>query len=91
MSKSIIDYLKEVPDPRGARGSRDDLWQILLIIIMGIMSGYKGYRELERFVERHRRTLIKLLALKQGTAPSYSTLRRMMIDVDYTDLNIGFI
>ena len=25
MSKSIIDYLKEVPDPRGAQGSRDDL------------------------------------------------------------------
>ncbi len=79
MSKSIIDYLNEVPDPRRAQGSRDDLWQILLIIIMGIMSGYKGYRGLDRFVERHRCTLIKLLALKQGTAPSYSTLRRMMI------------
>jgi len=24
MSKSIIDYLKEVPDPRGAQGSRDE-------------------------------------------------------------------
>ena len=59
MSKSIIDYLKEVPDPRGAQGSRDDLWQILLIIIMGIMSGYKGYRGLDRFVERHRRTLVQ--------------------------------
>jgi predicted transposase YbfD/YdcC len=90
MSKSIIDYLKEVPDPREAQGSRDDLWQILLIIIMGIMSGYKGYRGLDRFVERHRRTLIKLLALKQGTAPSYSTLRRMMIDVDYAKLNSAF-
>ena len=90
MSKSIIDYLKEVPDPRGAQGSRDDLWQILLIIIMGIMSGHKDYRPLERFVERHRRTLIKLLALKHGTVPSYSTLRRMMIDVDYAKLNSAF-
>jgi predicted transposase YbfD/YdcC len=90
MSKSIIDYLKEVPDPRGAQGSRDDLWQILLIIIMGIMSGHKDYRPLERFVERHRRSLIKLLALKHGTVPSYSTLRRMMIDVDYAALNSAF-
>ena len=90
MSKSIIDHLKEVPDPRGAQGSRDDLWQILLIIIMGIMSGHKDYRPLERFVERHRRTLIKLLALKHGTVPSYSTLRRMMIDVDYAKLNSAF-
>jgi predicted transposase YbfD/YdcC len=90
MSKSIIEYLKEVPDPRGAQGSRDDLWQILLIIIMGIMSGHKGYRGLDRFVERHRRTLIKILALKQGTAPSYSTMRRMMIDVDYAKLISAF-
>lgn len=90
MSKSLIDYLKEVPDPRGAQGSRDDLWQILLIIIMGIMSGQHGYQGLGRFVERHRRSLIKILGLKQGTAPSYSTLRRIMLDVDYTKLNEAF-
>jgi DDE_Tnp_1-associated len=69
MSKSIVDYLKEVPDPREAQGSRDDLWQILLIIVMGIMSGHYDCRGLERFVERHRRSLIKQLELKQGTAP----------------------
>jgi len=34
-----------VLDPRGAQGSRDDLWQILLIIIMGIMSGHTTYRD----------------------------------------------
>ena len=90
MSKSLVDYLKEVPDPRGNQGSRDDLWQILVIIIMGIMSGQKTYRGLERFVERHRRSLIKLLALKQGTAPSYSTLRRIMLNIDYTKLNSAF-
>jgi predicted transposase YbfD/YdcC len=90
MSKSIVDYLKEVPDPREAQGSRDDLWQILLIIIMGIMSGHNGYRGLERFVERHRRSLIKQLELKQGTAPSYSTLRRIMLNVDYGKLNSAF-
>jgi hypothetical protein len=48
-----------------------------ITIHMGIMSGHKGYRGLDRFVERHRRTQIKLLALKQGRAPSYSTLRRL--------------
>lgn len=90
MSKNIVDYLKEVPDPREAQGSRDDLWQILLIIIMGIMSGKHTYRGLERFVERHRRSLVKQLALKQGTAPSYSTLRRIMIAVDYAKLNSAF-
>jgi hypothetical protein len=53
------------------------------MIIMGIMSGYWGYRGLGRFVERHRRSLIKILAIEKARVPSYSTLRRVMLDLDY--------
>jgi type VI protein secretion system component VasF len=44
--KSLIDYLKEIPDERDANGRRHPLWLILLIMILGIMSGYWGYRGL---------------------------------------------
>ncbi len=90
MSKSLVDYLKEIPDPRKRKGRHHELWQILLIIIMGIMSGNLGYQGLGRFVERHRRNLIKQLGLKQGTVPSYSTMRRIMMEIDYTKLNAIF-
>jgi predicted transposase YbfD/YdcC len=90
MSKSLIDYLKEVPDPRQAKGSRHELWQILLITIMAIMSGSLGYQAIGRFVERHRRSLIKQLSIKQGTVPSYSTIRRAMVNVDFNKLNESF-
>ena len=56
---------------------------ILLIMIMGIMSGYWGYRGLGRFVERHRRQLIKILSIPQARVPSYSTIRRIMMNLDY--------
>jgi predicted transposase YbfD/YdcC len=51
LSKSLIDYLKQVPDERNASGQRHPMWLILLIIIMGMLSGYGGYRSLGRFVE----------------------------------------
>ncbi len=65
MDKSLIDYLKQIPDSRNPHGCRHPLWLVLLIIIMGMMSGYWGYRQLGRFVERHRRALIQLLEIPQ--------------------------
>ena len=55
MDNSLIDYFKQIPDPRKNKGNRHPLWLVLLIMIMGCMSGYWGYRQLGRFVERHRR------------------------------------
>jgi DDE_Tnp_1-associated len=88
--KSLIDYLKSVPDQRHPSGRRHPLWLILLIIIMGIMSGYWGYRGLGTFVERHRRNLIKTLKIPNARVPSYSTIRRVMIGLDYQVLAIAF-
>ena len=62
LEKSLIDYLKQIPDERSSGGRRHPLWLILLIMILGIMSGYWGYRGLGRFVERHRRQLIETLS-----------------------------
>ena len=81
--KSLIDYLKQIPDERKAGGRRHPLWLILLIMILGIMSGYWGYRGLGRFVERHRRQLIETLEIPQARVPSYSTIRRVMMSLDY--------
>ncbi|NES84580.1 MAG: transposase family protein [Moorea sp. SIO2B7] len=80
---SLIDYLQEIPDYRTKNGCRHPLWLVLLIIIMGMISGYWGYRQLGRFVERHRLQLIKLLNIPKARVPSYSTIRRVMIKLDY--------
>jgi predicted transposase YbfD/YdcC len=86
MEKSLLDYLKEIPDCRGQNGRRHPLWLILLIIIMGMMSGYWGYRQLGRFVERHRLALIQILKIQGARVPSYSTIRRVMMNLDYVEL-----
>ena len=90
MDKSLVDYLKQIPDPRDSHGRRHELWLVLLIIIMGIMSGYWGYRPLGRFVERHRRELISRLKIPKARVPSYSVIRRVMIALDYKELEKVF-
>jgi DDE_Tnp_1-associated len=90
MEKSLIDYLKEIPDSRTRRGCRHEQWLVILIIIMAIASGYWGYRGLGSFVERHRRELIKLLSIPQARVPSYSTIRRVMMGLDYEELAKAF-
>ena len=43
-----------------------------------------------RFVERHRRQLIETLKIPQARVPSYSTIRRVMMSLDYEALTQVF-
>jgi hypothetical protein len=90
MDKSLIDYLKQIPDFRHPEGCRHPLWLVLLIVIMGVISRDWGDRALGRFVERHRRELIKLLSIPKARVPSYSTIRRVLLGLDYEELEKAF-
>ncbi len=41
---TLIEALKTIPDHRRQAGRRYPLWVFLLLIILGTMSGYQGYR-----------------------------------------------
>jgi hypothetical protein len=80
----LIECLKNVPDPRQSRGKRHPLWLALLIIILGAMLGYWGYRPLSEFIETYGEQLRRHLKLSQEVDfPSYSTLRRIMERLDF--------
>jgi len=90
MSESLLDALSRIEDPREASGRRHSLSLILLIIIMAGMSGEWGYRGIGRFIERHRRELIKTLQIPQARVPSYSTVRRIMMELDFEQVGKVF-
>jgi hypothetical protein len=57
---------------------------------MGTMSGCNGYRPLADFVSRHQSVLLELLGLPNQRLPSLSTIRRVMVRVDFVSLTQAF-
>ena len=81
---SLIAHLQKIPDFRAARGQRHPLWLVLVLIILGAMMGYWGYRPLAEFVEVYGKEICDKLELAPETPlPSYSTFRRVMQELDY--------
>ncbi|NJL58023.1 ISAs1 family transposase, partial [bacterium] len=81
---SLIAQLKTIPDPRSKRGQSHPLWLVLFLALLGSMCGYWGYRPIAQFCQTHRATLCELLDLDPQTThfPSYSTFRRVFLQVD---------
>ncbi|GCL46991.1 hypothetical protein NIES3787_26910 [Microcystis aeruginosa NIES-3787] len=50
---SLIEKLKQVKDFRKDKGKRHPLWIVLVVIILGTMLGYSGYRELGEFAKNN--------------------------------------
>ena len=48
----LISYLRAIPDARMRRGVRIPAWYLLLVAVLGILSGCQSLRDLERFVSR---------------------------------------
>ena len=90
MSANLILQLRQVKDFRAKDGQRHQLWLVLLFVIIGTMSGYVGYRAWGDFVKRHRRVLISTFEIQKHGVPSYSTIRRILMGVDFENLAATF-
>lgn len=77
---SLIEHLKQIRDFRTQ--PHYPLWVVLVLVLMGTMSGCLGYRALADFVERHQAALLEVMGLSHKRLPAYSTIRRVMVEID---------
>jgi len=83
MEASIIQSLQEIRDFRTNRGRRYPLWLILLLVIMGTITGCRSYYALEDFGVRHYPVLCEKLGLTLSRLPSDTTFRRVLQKLDF--------
>jgi hypothetical protein len=69
----LISFLKAIPDGRYRRGVRYPQWFLLLVAVLGILSGCRSSRDLEVFSKRHREALNQVLGLEFKRWPSDAT------------------
>ncbi|MCC6972235.1 MAG: ISAs1 family transposase [Phycisphaerales bacterium] len=87
---NLIEQLNQIKDFRRKQGQRFSLTTVLLIVIMGIMSGRYGYRELYSYAKANQRGLVKYLKIKSKRIPSHVTIREVIMNVDFVALNNAF-
>src|SRR5687768_13421177 len=88
--KSLLSYLKQVGDFRRKEGRRYPLGETLCMMVMGMMSGFQGYRQLGRFVRYNQQELISYLGLAKSRVPSHVTIRTILLHLDFEQLNQAF-
>jgi hypothetical protein len=69
----LISFLKVIPDGRYRRGVRYPQWFLLLVAVLGILSGCRSSRDLEAFARRHREALNQALGQDFQRWPSDAT------------------
>ena len=83
----LISSLKAIPDARMRRGIRIPAWYLLLVaVLVGILSGCKSLRDLERFAIRHHSVLTEALCIELRRPPSDSAFRYFFRLVDVAAL-----
>ena len=86
MEASLIQSLQEIKDFRTSQGRRYPLWLILLLVIMGTISGCRSYYALEDFGTRHYQAVSEKLGLEVTRLPSDTTFRRILQKLDFQTL-----
>src|SRR5262245_7762484 len=82
----LLDALRDVPDPRRARGRRY-AWPLLLTFIAAAMaSGERSVRAIGQWVAERADELVAALDPPRGRLPSTATLRRALRAVDVGEL-----
>ena len=82
----LISYLRSIHDARMRRGVRFPAWYLLLVAVLGILSGCHSLRDLERFAIRHHAVLTEALGIELRRPPSDSSFRYLFHQVDVAAL-----
>ncbi|MEH2347833.1 MAG: ISAs1 family transposase [Nostoc sp.] len=85
---AIIEAFIGLKDPRRRAGQRHTLPLCLALFTLAIAAGNRGFLAIGDWISSYHEQLVDLLKPPKNRLPSYSTLRRALLYIDYTDYSV---
>lgn len=82
-SLAIMEVFLDLPDRRRGAGQRHQQALCLALFTLAVCAGCGGFLAIGDWIESYRAELIRLFQPQKDRLPSYSTLRRVLLDLDY--------
>lgn len=84
MSKlAIVEAFGELPDFRRGAGRRHDQSLCLALFTLAISAGCRGFLAISDWLDSYRAELLSLFEPPKNRLPSYSTIRRVLLNLNY--------
>lgn len=91
MSRSLVERLAELTDPRDRRGRQYPMVGLLTLCLVAILAGHTGLSAIAQFGRLRQKRLGHALGFKNGNMPCANTLSLLLrdLDADHLDRIIG--
>jgi len=80
---AIVSAFSALPDVRRGAGKRHDQALCIALFTLAISSGCKGFLAMSDWLFSYRDELLELFQPAKSRLPSYSTIRRVLLELDY--------
>ncbi len=79
----ILEAFADLPDVRHASGKRHQMALCLALFTLAVAAGNRGFLAIGDWLKSYQSELLELFQPPKNRLPSYSTIRRVLLNVDY--------
>jgi hypothetical protein len=80
---AIVETFDGLPDCRRGAGRRHDQRLCLALFTLAIAAGCRGFLSIDDWLKSYHGELLELFSPEKSRLPSYSTIRRVLLELDY--------
>ena len=80
---AIIKAFEDLPDARRGAGKRHQQALCLSLFTLAVSAGCRGFLAISDWLDSYREELLELFSPPKNRLPSYSTIRRVLLNLDY--------
>jgi hypothetical protein len=81
-SLTLLEAFADLPDTRRGAGQRHKQSLCLAMFTLAVCAGCRGFIAIGDWIESYRADLVALFQPKKERLPSYSTIRRVLLELD---------